>query len=70
MDTTPAGLFDSYDADFQSILDSVKQKLDVNVKNEVGGMRVPSEFESARVAYDVDPLQNNGKQPFARLRRR
>ena len=38
MDTTPTGLFDSYELDFKHIIRSISDKLEGNGKNQLGGM--------------------------------
>jgi len=37
MDNSPTALFDSYEQDFQQIVDSLKEKLEGDVKDERGG---------------------------------
>lgn len=42
MDSTPASLFDSFDQDFQHIVQSIKAKLDGEVKTQQGGVFLSS----------------------------
>lgn len=37
MDNSPTSLFESYEQDFQQIIDSIKQKLDSDAKDERPG---------------------------------
>lgn len=37
MDSSPTALFDSYEQDFQQIIDSIKEKLDGEAKDERAG---------------------------------
>jgi vesicle transport through interaction with t-SNAREs protein 1 len=37
MDNSPTALFDSYEQDFQQIVDSLKEKLEGDVKDERAG---------------------------------
>jgi vesicle transport through interaction with t-SNAREs protein 1 len=38
MDTSPTALFDSYEQDFQQFIDTIRQKLDGEGKEDSGGM--------------------------------
>lgn len=40
MDNSPSGLFDSYEQDFQHIIESVRDKLEGNGKDEQGGQLI------------------------------
>ena len=38
MDNSPTALFDSYEQDFQQIVQSIREKLEGDAKDERGGM--------------------------------
>lgn len=42
MDTSPTALFDSYESDFKQIVDSIREKLDGDAKDQQGGMWIVS----------------------------
>jgi vesicle transport through interaction with t-SNAREs protein 1 len=47
MDNSPTALFDSYEQDFQQIVDSIKAKLDGDGKEEHGGKhQLPTIFRN------------------------
>lgn len=37
MDNSPTALFDSYESDFKQIIDSIREKLDEDAKDQQGG---------------------------------
>jgi hypothetical protein len=60
MDPTPANLFDSYDQDFQHLCDSIKHKLDVDARDQIGGTFVTF-YLAAQRALSSYHEQNNAK---------
>ena len=62
MDNSPTTLFDSYEQDFQQIIDSIKEKLDRDVKDAGAGKLVTGPDVLWILKYYMIPLQNRERQ--------
>lgn len=61
MDSSPAGLFDSYDQDFKHIIQGIRDKLEGSGKPERGGIVFICAEEHG--CQSVVTLQNNARRP-------
>ena len=52
MDNSPTALFDSYEQDFQQIIDSIKEKLDGDVK-DAGAGKLVRIFLGIKILFDL-----------------